>query len=181
MLIAVLCHIPSQQLASTQCSAVAPVWEGRGAAAGLLYATLPPRVRNDKHRRVSPIAATPAVVLCASVTVHLMSGICISDFLFQGRLRMFSPLCCLFVIASGWSVCLTVLCKHLRAGWIQQLECMHMSTTMRSSHRIPELWCAVSSLCKSRPVHVLSNYAQWKLGCFSHLVLYDRHPHNQVV
>lgn len=45
------------------------------------------------------MAATLAVVLCGSVTVHLMSGICISDFLFQGRLRMFSALCCLVVIA----------------------------------------------------------------------------------
>lgn len=130
---------------------------------------------------MSPTAATPAVVLCASVTVHLMSGVCISDFLLQGRLRMFSALCCLLVIASSWSVCLTVPCKHLRAGWIQQLVCMHMSPTLHSSHRIPELWCAVSSLCKSRPVQVLSKYAQWKLDCFSHLVLCDRHPHNQVV
>lgn len=73
------------------------------------------------------MATTLAVVLCGSVIVHLLSGTCIRDFLFQGRLRMFSALCCLVVIAvvglfaslffvstsgqggsSSWSVCTRV-------------------------------------------------------------------------
>lgn len=154
---------------------MALVWEGRGAAAGLLYAALP--LESGMTSTEGSVSRGSHSCCCAVWQCHsppnewnLHQWLSV-----PGKAKdVFCSLlsCC---HCRGQSVCLTVLRKHLRAGWIQQLECMHMSRTMHSGHRIPELWCAVSSLCKPRPVQVLSRY-----GGFSHLVLYDRHPHKRV-